>query len=93
MSCFDYFADLDEVFAFGDYLVKVGAIPEGGILHLKTKPLKLRSNNLRAYMTKQTGPQPGWAETVQRCFAHAVYLADKYPNQYRSFKTLRRLTT
>ena len=81
MSSFSHFDDLDEVAAFGDYLVKVEAIPEGGFLHLRTKPLKMRRTDLRAYMSK-TKPKPGgW-----------LGLADKFPDQYRSFKTLRRLT-
>lgn len=90
MSCFEYFTDLDEVAAFGDYLVKVEAIPSGGLLHLRTKPVKLKSKHLRAYKQK---PQPGWPDTVQRCFSHAAKLADKFPDHYRSFKTLRRLTS
>jgi len=93
MSCFEYFADLDEVAAFGDYLVKAEAIPEGGFLHLRTKPLKMRRNDLRAFISK-TKPKPGgWPDTVQQCFSHGAKLADKFPDQYRSFKTLRRLTT
>ncbi len=93
MSCFEYFTDLDEVAAFGDYLVKVEAIPSGGLLHLRTKPVKFKYNHVRAYMTKKQGPQPGWPDTVQQCFSHAAKLADKFPDHYRSFKTLRRLTS
>jgi hypothetical protein len=92
MSCFNHFDDLDEVVAFGDYLVEVEAIPEGGLLHLRTRPVKLKYNNLRAYMGKSRVTDPAWSETLQRCFAHAAMLADKFPDQYRSFKTLRRLT-
>jgi hypothetical protein len=92
MSSFEYFADLDEVAAFGDYLVKVEAIPEGGLLHLRTKPVKLRTNSSWVYVTKPKQPAPGWADTLQRCFSHAAMLADRFPDQYRSFKTLRRLT-
>jgi hypothetical protein len=92
MSCFNHFDDLDEVVAFGDYLVKVEAIPEGGFLHLRTRPVKLRRNDLRTYMTKAKPEPNGWSGTVQRCFSHAAKLADKFPDQYRSFKTLRRLT-
>jgi len=93
MSSFEYFADLDEVAAFGDYLVKVEAIPEGGFLHLRTQPVKLKRSDVRAYTSKKKGPRPGWPDTVQRCFSHGAKLADKFPDQYRSFKTLRRLTT
>jgi len=90
---FNHFADLDEVAAFGDYLVKVEAIPEGGLLHLRTKPVKMGYNNTRAYVTKTKHSRPGWPETAQRCFDHAAMLADRFPDQYRTFKTLRRLTT
>ena len=93
MSCFNHFDDLDEVAAFGDYLVKVEAIPEGGFLHLRTKPLKMRRNDLRAYMSKSRVTDPLWPAVVQQCFSHGAKLADKFPDQYRSFKTLRRLTT
>lgn len=91
MTQFGYFTDLDEVAAFGDYLVKVGAIPEDGFLHLRTKPVQLRPHHLRAYMARNR--EPGWPETTQRCFSHAARLADKFPDHYRTFKTFRRLTT
>jgi hypothetical protein len=81
MSCFNHFDDLDEVAAFGDYLVKVEAIPEGGFLHLRTKPVEDRRNKW------------AWGEACQDAFSHAARLADEFPDQYRSFKTLRRLTT
>lgn len=91
MSCFNHFADLDEVAAFGDYLVKVDAIPEGGFLHLRTKPMKPRRSKRGVYAHEQR--PTGWRDVVQQCFSHAAMLADKFPDQYRSFKTLRRLTT
>lgn len=81
MSSFEHFEDLDEVTAFGEYLVKVEAIPEGGFLHLRTKPKKDRNNKW------------SWPKTVQDAFSHGARLADKYPDHYRAFKTLRRLTT
>ena len=93
MSSFEHFEDLNEVAAFGDYLVKVEAIPEGGFLHLRTRPVKMKPNTIRAYMTQIRKADPLWPATVQDTFSHAARLADKFPEQYRAFKTLRRLTT
>ena len=91
MSSFEYFADLDEVQAFGDYLLKVEAIPEGGFLHLRTKPQKPRRSKRGVYACKKR--PTGWGDVVQSTFSHGAKLADKFPDQYRTFKTLRRLTT
>ena len=82
MSSFEHFTDLDEVVAFGDYLVERGAITKGGVLHLRCNPEKPRKG--RAFM---------WPKTLEMAFAHAGRLSDKYPEHYRTFKTLRRLTT
>ena len=81
MSSFEHFTDLDEVVAFGDYLVERGAIPQGGFLHLRTKPVKEKRNKW------------AWGKACQDAFSHAAKLSDKYPEHYRAFKTLRRLTT
>ena len=52
MSSFEHFEDLDEVTDFGEYLVKVEAIPAGGLLyrctvspHVDTSPV-MKARNL-----------------------------------------------
>lgn len=79
MFSFDSFKNIDEVRHFGNFLVERGAIPQRGSLHMQSMIL----------LEEMDSPV---TEILLRIHGHGNDLADQFPEEYTTFKTLRRLT-